>query len=44
MRALDKLSQGGYTVSTGDGYGDCFMNRTAADIMGEWSEQEDEWC
>ena len=43
MKALDILSQAGYKVLTDDGYGDYFMNRTAGDIMNEYSEQQDEW-
>lgn len=43
MKALDVLAQAGYKVLTGDGYGDYFMNRTAADVMAEYSEQKDEW-
>lgn len=43
MKAMSKLARAGYKVSTGDAYGDYFMNRSAADIMAEYSEQRDEW-
>lgn len=43
MKAMSKLAQSGYQVKTGDPYGDYFLNRSARDIMAEYSEQSDEW-
>ena len=43
MKALSHLAQNGYTISTGDAYGYYFINRTASDIMDEYSSQSDEW-
>jgi len=43
MKALSRLAQNGYSISTGNGYGDYFLNRTANDIMDEYSSQSDEW-
>lgn len=43
MKALSHLVQNGYAISTGDEYGDYFLNRTADDIMNEYSLQSEEW-
>lgn len=43
MDALGRLARAGYKVSTGDPYGDYFLNRSVNDIMAEYSEQQDEW-
>lgn len=44
INALGKLQRTGqYDIITGNSYGDYFMNRTADDIMNEYSEQHDEW-
>jgi len=43
MHALNKLASSGYTVKSGVDYGDYFLNRTASDILGEYSEHRDEW-
>ena len=43
MDALSKLARAGYRVSTGDSYGDYFLNRSVSDMMSEYDEQHDEW-
>ena len=43
MKILSRLSGKGYEISTGDAYGDYFINRSVTDIMSEYGEQEDEW-
>lgn len=43
IKALNRLSEKGYKILTGDPYGDYFKNRKAADTMKEYSEQHDEW-
>ena len=43
MKALSRLARADYKVSTGDAYGDYFLNRSVKDIMSEYSEQHDEW-
>lgn len=39
MKALGCLAGAGYKILTGEEYGDYFVNRTATDVMAEYSEQ-----
>ncbi len=41
--AIQAFVNDGHRILTGDPYGDYFYNRTASDIMREYSDQNDEW-